>query len=110
MIAILLLIIACCLLFGAKETRGCLSVLMWGFLILCIIGFIASQKGVIMLSDNMSNEQMFQEYLDKYCKSYNCTREEALTHATVQEVRKDYMEKTGINHKLIVTLDCGCQI
>lgn len=36
----------------------------------------------------------FKDYVDKYCRTYGLTVDEALTHALVKEV-KDYYEKRG---------------
>lgn len=37
----------------------------------------------------------FRECVNRYCKTYNLTVEEALQHALVKEVAKLYIEKEG---------------
>lgn len=35
----------------------------------------------------------FKDYIDKYCKQYKCTVEEALEHKLVKGVYEQYREK-----------------
>lgn len=35
----------------------------------------------------------FRDYVDRYCKAYRCTKEEAFEHVLVQMVGKQYREK-----------------
>lgn len=35
----------------------------------------------------------FREYVDRYCKSHNLHVEEALQHAIIKEVAKEYAEE-----------------
>lgn len=39
----------------------------------------------------------FQRYVEKYCKEYNCTVEEALSHAIVIAVGEQYKEEMNKN-------------
>jgi hypothetical protein len=47
------------------------------------------QKGEIMEDFYYRNED-FKLYVDKYCKSYGISKEEAFTHKLVQEVKEQY--------------------
>lgn len=38
-------------------------------------------------------EKDFEMYLEKYCKTYRCTSEEAKKHLLVQEVKSYYEEQ-----------------
>lgn len=40
----------------------------------------------------MTPEQKYNEYLDRYCRNKNVTREEAERHAVVMIVKKFYFE------------------
>ena len=37
----------------------------------------------------------FREYVNRYCRTYKLTEEEALQHMIVKEVAKQYNEKEG---------------
>lgn len=39
---------------------------------------------------SISGSKDFEEYLDRYCKQYKVTEEEALTHAIIREVAAYY--------------------
>lgn len=44
---------------------------------------------------NEETEVKFNEYVEKYCRTYNLTPEEAKRHRLVQEVKKSYEEEEG---------------
>lgn len=51
----------------------------------------------------------FRRYVDRHCRSYGCTLEEALQNFIVREVRKYYEEERRLktNGSLTVCLGCG---
>ena len=49
----------------------------------------------------------FHDFVDKTCRTYNVTVEQALTMFTVREVGMYYAENR-VPHKGEVKIDCGC--
>lgn len=45
-----------------------------------------------MLHNEYKYNKRFRDYVDKYCKTYGCTVEEALEHEIVKQVCKYYTE------------------
>lgn len=48
---------------------------------------------VINENDLYNKCEDFKEYVDKYCRTYKISLQEALLHKLVQEVGKNYKEK-----------------
>lgn len=46
------------------------------------------------ITELYKNNADFRQYVDRYCKSYNLSVEEALKHVIVGEVAKEYAEET----------------
>ena len=45
-----------------------------------------------MIHNEYKYNKRFRDYVDKYCKTYRCTVEEALKHEVVKQVCKYYTE------------------
>ena len=45
------------------------------------------------MQDLYENNNDFKRYVDRYCRTYSLSVEEALEHNLVQEVGKQYMEE-----------------
>lgn len=45
-----------------------------------------------MLHNEYMFNQRFREYVDKYCKTYGCTVDEALTHELIRQAYLYYTE------------------
>lgn len=45
-----------------------------------------------MMQDEYMNNSRFRDYVDKYCKTYGYTVDEALTHELVRQVYLYYTE------------------
>ena len=51
----------------------------------------------VLNSNDLYNKcEDFKEYVDKYCRTYKISVQEALMHKLVQEVGKNYKEKMNI--------------
>ena len=45
-----------------------------------------------MMQDLYNTNKDFREYVDKYCRTYHCTVEDALKHFVVQLVAEQYRD------------------